>query len=57
MFALLKKIPTPVKMIAAILSPLILTVVALYVYGVQVRDADQIYPHISIAGLSSKNFT
>jgi len=51
MTSFLKKIPISVKITAAILSPIILTVVALYIYGVQVRDADQIYPHITIAGI------
>ena len=57
MSSFIKKIPTPVKMIAAILSPLILTVVAFYVYGIQVKDADQIYPHITIAGTDVSGLT
>jgi len=51
MSAFFKKIPMPVKMTVAILSPIIVTVAALYIYGVQLRNADQIYPNILIAGI------
>ena len=57
MSAFFKKIPTPVKITVAILSPIIATVAALYIYGVQVRDADQIYPHITIAGIDVSGLT
>ena len=57
MSAFFKKIPSPVKMTAAILSPLILTVAALYIYGVQLRNADQIYPNITIAGIDVSGLT
>jgi len=57
MSAIRKRIPTPVKMIVAILSPIIITVVAFYIYGLQVRNTEHIYPHISIAGIEVSGFT
>jgi len=51
MSAFFKKIPTPLKITLAVLSPIVLTVVALYIYGVQLRTDDQILPHITIAGV------
>ena len=57
MSAKVKRIPTYVKMIAAILTPVIITVIAFYIYGMHIRDEDKIYPNILIAGTDVSGLT
>jgi len=49
--------PTAIKIILAILTPIAISVAALYYYGIQIRDNDGIYPHISIAGIDMSDLT
>jgi len=51
------RIPTFVKMIAAIMTPVIITVISLYIYGMQVQNEERIYSNISIAGVDVSGMT
>jgi len=53
----LKNIPSSLKMIAAIISPIIITVTALAIYGNHIRNEERIYPNISIAGIEVSGMT
>jgi len=55
--AAIKRIPASVKIIAAILTPVILTVIAFYIYGLQIRNEERIYPNIFIAGIDVSGLT
>ncbi|MCL2819991.1 MAG: VanW family protein [Oscillospiraceae bacterium] len=57
MSGILKKIPTPVKMTVAILTPVIATVIALYLFGIQLKNTGNIYPNISVAGIDVSGLT
>jgi len=57
MSAIFKKIPTTIKMTVAILTPLLIAVIAFYYYGTQIQNAQQIYPNISIAGVDVSGLT
>ena len=52
-----KKIPTAIKMIAAILSPIIVTVVAFFIFGTYIQNEEKIYANISIAGIDVSGLT
>jgi len=43
--------------ITAILSPIIITVTALYIYGTQIHNEEKIYPNIMIAGVDVSGMT
>jgi len=57
MSAFIEKIPTPVKITTAIITPVILTFIAFYIYGIQIQKAEQIYPNITIAGVDVSGLT
>jgi len=57
MSAKVKRIPTFVKMTAAIITPVIITVIAFYIYGTHIRNEDKIYPGITIAGIDVSGLT
>ena len=57
MTAKIKQIPTYIKMTAAIMSPLILTVIGFYIYGMQIHNEEKIYPNITIAGIDVSGLT
>jgi len=57
MLEFIKKIPVPVKMTAALLTPLLVTFIALYIFGLQLRSSELIYPNISIAGTDISGLT
>jgi len=52
-----QRIPTSVKIITALLVPVILTAVSLYVYGVHIQNEDRIYPNIVVAGIDVSGLT
>jgi len=57
MSAFFKKIPSPIKITAAILSPLLATVIAFYIFGIELQNAGQIYPNIKIAAVDVSGLT
>jgi len=52
-----QKIPTFLKIVAALLTPLLTTVIALYIYGMNISNAEQIYDNISIDGVDVSGLT
>ena len=57
MSAFFKKIPTAVKIIAAILSPVLATFIAIYIFGIELQNADRIYPNVSVSGVDVSGLT
>jgi len=52
-----QRIPTSVKIIAAILTPLLITAASIFIYATEIQKADQIYPHVKIAGIDVSGMT
>ena len=52
-----KKIPTAVKLAIFIITPLIAILVGFYFYGLQLRNAKQIYPNIKIESIDVSGLT
>jgi len=52
-----QKVSTSFKIVAAILTPLLITVISFYIYGLYIMNLKQIYPNISIAGIDVSGMT
>ena len=52
-----KLIPTYMIIIIAVVTPVILSIIAFYIYGVQLGNKEHIYPNISIKGIDVSGFT
>jgi len=50
-------IPTGIKILATLLTPLIITAVSVYYYATEFQQANQIYPHVTIAGVDVSGMT
>jgi len=51
------RVPTAIKIILALLTPILCTAIALYAYGVHIENLEQINPNISIAGIDVSGLT
>jgi len=51
------KIPKILVMTAAILSPIFITILALYIFGMHIRNEERIFPNVYIAGIDVSGMT
>jgi len=52
-----QRIPTAIKIIAVLITPLLISAAMIYYFATELHNADQIYPHVKIAGIDVSGMT
>jgi len=52
-----QRIPTAIKILITLLVPLLISAGSTYYFATEVKNADRIYPHVSIAGIDVSGMT
>ena len=52
-----QRIPTAIKILLTLLVPLLISAGSIYYFATEVKNADRIYPHVTIAGIDVSGMT